>query len=49
MNASLRWFRDNHTAHFGVRYHQAITDVIASWDEIVDRYGPPHTDGEPVL
>jgi len=49
VNASLRWFRDNHTAHFGVRYHQAITDVIASWDEIVDRYGPPHSDGNPYL
>ena len=49
VNASLRWFRDNHTAHFGVRWHQSITDVIASWDEIVERYGPPHSDGNPYL
>ncbi len=49
VNASLRWFRDNHTLHFGVRYHQAITDLIASWDEIVARYGPPHSDGNPYL
>ena len=49
INASLRWFRDNHTAHFGVRWHQAITDVIASWDEIVERYGPPHSPGNPYL
>ena len=48
-NASLRWFRDNHTLHFGVRWHQAITDVIASWDEIVARYGSPHSAGNPYL
>ena len=49
VNASLRWFRDNHTAHFGMRWHQSITDLIASWDEIVDRYGPPHSPGNPYL
>ena len=49
VNASLRWFRDEHTVHFGVRWHQGITDLIASWDEIVDRYGPPHSDGNPYL
>lgn len=49
VNASLRWFRDNHTAHFGMRWHQSITDLIASWDEIVERYGPPHSAGNPYL
>ena len=49
VNASLRWFRDDHTVHFGVRWHQSITDLIASWDEIIDRYGPPHTAGNPYL
>ena len=49
VNASLRWFRENHTVHFGVRWHQSITDVIASWDEIVARFGPPHSAGNPHL
>ena len=49
VNASLRWFREAHTVHFGVRWHQGITDLIASWDEIVARYGPPHSAGNPYL
>ena len=48
-NASLRWFRDEHTVHFGVRWHQGISDLIASWDEIVSRYGAPHSAGNPYL
>ena len=49
VNASLRWFKDNHSLHFGMRYHGPITDVIASWDEIVNRFGPAHSATNPHL
>ena len=48
-NANLRWFMGNHTAQVGVRWHAGITDVIASWSEIVDRFGPPHSANNPHL
>jgi hypothetical protein len=49
VNGNLRWFRGNHTAQIGFRWHQEITDLIASWDEIVARYGPAHSEGNPYL
>lgn len=49
VNGSLRWFKGNHMAQLGFRWHQGITDVIASWDEIIDRYGPPHSATNPHL
>ena len=49
VNGTLRWFKGNHMAQLGFRWHDSITDVIASWDEIVERYGPPHSDGNPYL
>ena len=49
VNGTLRWFKGNHTAQIGFRWHDSITDVIASWDEIVERFGPPHSPGNPHL
>ncbi|HCP50707.1 MAG TPA: hypothetical protein DIT73_10800, partial [Gammaproteobacteria bacterium] len=34
VNGTLRWFRDNHTAQLTVRWHDAVTDVDAAWDEV---------------
>jgi len=49
VNGHLRWFMGNHTAQVAFRWHQGITDVIASWDEIVGRYGRPHSATNPYL
>ena len=35
VNVALRWFRDSHSIQFGVRWHSALTDVNAAWDEIL--------------
>ena len=45
VNAGLRWFRDNHVAQLRVRWHDELTDISASWDEVehipgaIDRSG----------
>ena len=35
VNAGLRWFRGNHSAQLQVRWHSALTDVNAAWDELL--------------
>ena len=34
VNANLRWFYGDHIAQLGVRWHDSLTDIMASWDEV---------------
>ena len=35
VNTTLRWFYGNHTAQLGVRWHEEVSDTLASWDPVV--------------
>ena len=34
VNLNLRWFYGDHIAQLGVRWHDELRDVMASWDEV---------------
>ncbi|MDE0423162.1 MAG: TonB-dependent receptor [Gammaproteobacteria bacterium] len=36
VNLGLRWLYANHTMQLSVRWHDSLTDISASWDEIED-------------